>query len=121
MFKRVAAFLLTSRARLVLLNCMRVGVRLEGISDEQPGIDQCRGLVKELTILKTRPATAGVDALGASSSNPDSDALGASLEPGAASAGSSGDPVVNTMAIAADAEVDPADEAATGETDMALS
>lgn len=37
------------------MQCMRMRVPLHGTSDEQPGIDQCRSIVKELTTLKTKP------------------------------------------------------------------
>ena len=51
-FVRLTNFLYSSKARLPLLQCMKNGIRLEGNSDEQPGIQQCHVLVKEMHILK---------------------------------------------------------------------
>ena len=47
-FDRVASFLKSGRARVAILACTRGGIRFEGVSDEQPGINQCRVLIKEL-------------------------------------------------------------------------
>ena len=51
-FVRLTSFLHSSKARLPLLQCMKNGIRLEGNSDEQPGIQQCHVLVKEMNNLK---------------------------------------------------------------------
>ena len=116
-FQRVEVFLLTSRARPAILNCLRSSIRLEGISDDQPGIEQCRTLVKELTILKMRSAS---NALTASTSQGTAeDTLAASSDKTNESLGNK-DEAVGTVAIAADDEVDPLDEKAKGKTDMAL-
>jgi len=56
---RLIGFLQRSRDRLPILACMRASIRLEGVSDEQPGIEQCHIFIKELEILKTTSTGAG--------------------------------------------------------------
>ena len=46
-FRRVATFLLSSKARVPILQCMRASVRLEGTSKEQPGIEVRRATRSE--------------------------------------------------------------------------
>ena len=53
---RVRSFLMSGRARAVALACLRTKLRLDGLSDERPGIPQCRALVAELRTLKQAPA-----------------------------------------------------------------
>lgn len=53
-FERVEAFLRSARARLEILACMKSGIRLEGISPAQRGIEQCNALVAELQALRAR-------------------------------------------------------------------
>ena len=121
MFCRIEAFLFTSRARQAILNCMRSGMRLDGNSDDQPGIDQCRALVKELTLLKTKPS--GSESKPSTAAAPEGDALEASSPPAGdaleASSGS-GSNEVGTLVIGAEDEVDPFEEVACAKTDMAL-
>ena len=57
-FERVADFLFTSRARVQLLACVNAGVKLDGISDQQPGIEACRTIVKELVTAQKAAAEA---------------------------------------------------------------
>ncbi len=57
-FKRVQKFLMSGRARNHILRCMKANIRLDGSSDEQPGIDQCRALVAELRALQKVPTIA---------------------------------------------------------------
>ena len=45
---RVETYLFTQAARVPMLACTRAGIPLHGLSDEQPGIDRCRLLYKEL-------------------------------------------------------------------------
>ncbi len=54
-FGRVEAWLQSARARIPIMQCARTRVKLDGNSDEQPGIEQCRTIVKELNVLKTKP------------------------------------------------------------------
>ena len=49
------AYLMSGRAPPVL-SCIRTGVRLEGASDERPGVTTCRSLWAELSALKHAPA-----------------------------------------------------------------
>jgi hypothetical protein len=51
-FTRTADFLFTPRGRLAVLSCLRSGIKLDGISDQQPGIEHCRALIKDLEIAK---------------------------------------------------------------------
>lgn len=118
-FNRVKNFLFSSRARVAVLACMRSGVRLEGISADQPGIEQCRMLIEDLQRLKTKPAgaapsdnqqeagaiqDAGSDAAGA--------VQAASSEAGTVEAGTVG---VDLL------EHDPTREAAKSKTEAAMS
>ena len=58
-FSRVAGYLTSSRARVAILACLRAGIRLEGVSAEQPGVPQCRALIAELDASREgRPAAA---------------------------------------------------------------
>ena len=54
-FGRVESFLRSARGRMLVLQRMTNSIRLEGTSNEQPGIEHCRALVTEMTALKTRP------------------------------------------------------------------
>lgn len=55
-FTRVEQWLRSGPARIEVLRCMRSGCRLEGNSQEYPGIEQCRALVAELDNLRERSA-----------------------------------------------------------------
>ena len=79
-FVRLTNFLYSSKARMPLLQCMKNGIRLEGNSDEQPGIQQCHVLVKEMHILKhgesktnTGTASGGVTPSRSSDGEPNGD------------------------------------------------
>jgi len=118
-FTRVRSFLLTSRARLPLLQCMRAGVRLEGVSDEQPGIEQCRALVAELKTLHNQvPRKGKEDALPLS----DEAAEGADFHTKDANNGITDDAAIESLALggAVMAQVDQAELVASGRTDVAL-
>ena len=62
-FARVEAYLRNSRARSAVVQCMRPGMRLDGTSDEHPGIEQCRVLVREMRALKNPQREAGAAAV----------------------------------------------------------
>ena len=47
-FQRVADYLLSGRARLPILGCMRIGLRLEGTSADHMGVEQCYILIKDV-------------------------------------------------------------------------
>ncbi|CAK0910476.1 unnamed protein product, partial [Prorocentrum cordatum] len=55
---RTREFLFSGRVRVAALGCIRAAVRLEGASEEKPGIPQCRALWAELEALKKGPETA---------------------------------------------------------------
>jgi len=124
-FQRVCNFLLSSKAKAAILSCMRQGVRLEGISAEQPGIEQCRLLIEDLQKLKTgnsKVASAVTDAEGQEGGG---DGSGEGEQAQAATSGaatSSGDCGVAALgSVDADMdEFDPVKEAATRKTDAAL-
>ena len=59
-FLRVADYLLSGRARLLILGCMRSGLRLEGTSAENMGVEQCFIVIKDLEAQKKAAASAGV-------------------------------------------------------------
>ena len=114
-FKRCASFLMTSRARPQILRCMKAGIRLDGPSDEQPGIDQCRALVTELKALQ-KEKSAPDDALPANSAE-GSDGLKAE----AACPGIAGDDVaVLPVGESGEAEVDTVAVTAAAKTELAL-
>ena len=54
-FARVEQFLFSSRGRPAVLACIKANMRLEGISDQQPGVEQCRALIKELDKMRETP------------------------------------------------------------------
>ena len=96
---------------------LRTGVRLEGNSDEQPGIEQCRLLVQEMTLLKTRPNAQDPQAAG--------HALAASTEDGGgvADSGTAADELVTVSSLAVGGaleESDPAMETAVSKSDLAM-
>ena len=47
-FQRVADYLLSGRARLPILGCMKSGLRLEGTSADHMGVEQCYILMKDM-------------------------------------------------------------------------
>jgi len=47
-FDRVADFLMSGRARLQILSCMKLGLRLEGTGPDHMGVEQCYILIKDL-------------------------------------------------------------------------
>jgi hypothetical protein len=112
-FSRVEKYLMSSRARLPLLQCTRGGIKLDGVSDQQPGIEQCRVLVKELQALKAGPAepvTRGAPGTDSSlAAGTVTDALVADV--GCA---------VALVAGALEAELDPAKDIATSKADLAM-
>jgi hypothetical protein len=81
-FQRVADFLMTGRARMQILTCMKSGLRLEGTSAENMGIEQCHILIKDLDAARkaallaqdgaSDPATAGDSAADRDESGNDS-------------------------------------------------
>ena len=56
-FARVEAYLQSPKARVPVLGCIRVNMRLEGTGPDN-GVEQCRILVKELEKLRTAPSQA---------------------------------------------------------------
>ena len=106
--KRVREFLLGGRPRLQVLGCMKAGIRLDGVSDERPGVPQCRALWGELETLKR----------GAGAPQPDASADGAAIGGQAAAASGDGGADVDmggsASLVAYDVEErDPAEEAAS--------
>eukprot|EP00974_Lingulodinium_polyedra_P000451 45223-Lingulodinium_polyedra.AAC.1 len=105
--ERVRAFLMSGRVRLAVLACIRGGVRLEGLSDDRPGVVQCRTLWAELELLKRGPA------------DPPATSTTAAPEPATdptASSGVAPDPGAEedaTLLEGMEEECDPAREAAT--------
>ena len=81
MTRRVFAWLSTSGARPLILACIAAGVRLEGVSEEQRGIEQCRSLIAELEKLSGTKVATG--------SSPTADA--AAIAESGGGAGSGGD------------------------------
>ena len=57
-FERVASFLMSSKARIPILACLSSGVKLDGASDQMPGIEACRTIIKELTAAQSAAAEA---------------------------------------------------------------
>lgn len=117
-FGRVEEFLKTDRARLQVLKCMRANIRLEGTSDEQPGIPQCRALVAELKELQGRAAGGSCEsATGAAtpSGGDVEDAFGPECETSTAKT------KVDAVEVSVAEEADPIMEAALAKTDVALS
>ena len=74
--KRVEEYLRSSKARLPILGCMKAGVPLHGLSEEQPGIECCRLLVRELDQAKN-PKKNPQDASGGSNNSADEAATNA--------------------------------------------
>jgi len=66
MTERVMDFLLGGAARTTVLACISIGVPLEGVSDEKPGVPAARQLWLELEKLKNLPAAGSEAAAGAS-------------------------------------------------------
>ena len=124
-FQRVESFLKSSRARVLVLQCMKTRVPLHGLSDEQPGIDQCRNLVKDLDAMKTAPnaqegagptniSTGSGNALGASTSDP--------AKPGETEGTQKQvDSTVAVAVVAEEEETDPIREIALGRAELAMS
>ena len=112
--ERVRAFLMSGRVRLAVLGCIRSGVRLEGVSDDRPGVVQCRTLWAELEQLKRGPADP---------SAPSSTAAPDPAKGPTASSGTAPDPGAEEDATLLDGmaeEHDPAQEAATNLTQANL-
>lgn len=55
-YARVLQYLRSGGARLQILACMRSKAKLDGTSEVQPGIEQCRALVAELELLQATSA-----------------------------------------------------------------
>ena len=53
--ERVFSWFASGKARAQVLACMSDKISLSGLSDEKPGIDQCRILVKDLTLQMKGP------------------------------------------------------------------
>ena len=98
--KRVEEYLRSSKARLPILACMKAGVPLHGLSEEQPGIECCRLLVRELEQAKNPGAASG------GSSNPQ-DAQGSSPPPNALTEHASTDVEKTMIGGLAGEEADP--------------
>ena len=116
-FGRVESFLRSGRGRLLVLQCMTNSIRLEGTSNEQPGIEHCRALVTEMTALKSRPNPQSGD--GTTAAVLDS-ALAAADGSTPHADGSEAVPVVS-LGTGGDMEIDLAEERAISRTDVALS
>jgi hypothetical protein len=116
-FGRVESFLRSARGRLLVLQCMTNSIRLEGTSNEQPGIEHCRALVTEMTALKTRPNPQSGN--GTSAAVPDSAVAAEDVSTSAADS-SEAVPVVS-LGTGGDTEIDLAEERATSKTELALS
>jgi hypothetical protein len=97
---------------------MRAGIKLDRVSEEQPGIEQCRVLVKELQALKSKPVVA--EAEGALAAD-----TGSALAAGSEDLSSSGQlNIGSALALAAgvlEPEIDPARELATAKAELAMS
>ena len=62
-FQRVADYLMSGRARLQILGCMKTGLRLEGTSSENMGVEQCHILIKDLEAQKMAAVSAATGQL----------------------------------------------------------
>ncbi len=58
---RQADFLLTGRVRLQIVGCMKTGLRLEGTSADNMGVEQCHILIKDLEAQKKASASGGLN------------------------------------------------------------
>ena len=118
-FRRMAQHLMEGKYRVEVLACMKIGLRLEGVSEEQPGIHMCRVCILALEEMKNRD-TSGVS--GDAAAGPPANAQGptsgnTSGVSGDASGVSGGAP----MAVAdGTIEVDPIEIATNAKVDGAL-
>ena len=109
-FKRVTDFLMTNRGRLAVFGCMRAGIRLEGVSEEQPGIEHCRILIKDLDTARARPADGRV-----------ADTTAATVASAPAEAGADvGDESCDAMLVD-EADVDPVKAVVSNRVEAAMS
>ena len=98
--ERVGQYLRSSKARIQILACMRAGVPLHGLSEEQPGIEHCRVLVKDLDEAKSKPSANAVPAAQATSS-------GTKVSNAFAATGSAQDTPMTTVGTEAVEDADP--------------
>ena len=98
--ERVGQYLRSSKARIPILACMRAGVPLHGLSEEQPGIEHCRVLVKDLDEAKSKPSANAVPAAQATS-------LGTEVSNAFAATGSAQDTPMTTVGTEAVEDADP--------------
>ena len=122
-FRRVEEFLGGSRARLSILACMKTNLPLHGVSEDQPGIEQCRVLFKELEASLTRKPQdgQGQDTHGLAAAGAGSDqgaAQGGQVANGLDAGVSPGGSVGNTMVI--DEEEDVVAGIVRGKVEAAL-
>lgn len=108
-FSRVESFLRSPRGRLGVLRCMKDNMRLEGVSDEQPGIENCRAVVAEMSALKS-PAQKSESVATVNSISEE----GATVVVGDVSTTAVGE------SLAVDVEVDPLKELAISKAELAL-
>ena len=111
--ERVGQYLRSSKARIQILACMRAGVPLHGLSEEQPGIEHCRVLVKDLDEAKSKPSANAVPAAQATSS-------GTMVSNAFAATGSAQDTPMTTVGTEAVEDADPLLVRARSRTEASL-
>ena len=109
---------MTSRACTQILRCMKANIRLDGVSDEQPGIDQCRALVAELKACQ-KVKLGQADALVANVA--DGTTVDGSQDADSKLEGLATDVVALPVGESGVVEIDPVATAAAAKTELALS